>query len=140
MRLIHQIIVHQTGYPNDTPESIARWHTTGLGWPHIGYHFVITPDAEVHKTLAQGEVGYHCRGDNLHSVGICCVGAGDALPLGEGYMSQGMFVVLLNLIRDLKVAYPLIENALWGHREKASGISQRKPCPGWDVGILRQLL
>ena len=132
MRRITQAIYHQTGYPNDTVESITRWHTTppgpdpnnkkGMGWPHIGYGYVITPDAVVHKTLANSQIGFHCRGDNAHSIGICCVGAGNAFPLDgvlEGYMTMEMFKALLELTQALKLAYPAIGKALCGHREKA---------------------
>ena len=149
MRAIKRIIYHQTGYPNDTVESITRWHTTppgpdpkrprGLGWSHIGYHFVITPDAKVHKTLAQGVVGIHCRGDNTDSLGICCVGAGNAFPLGRGYMSHAMFRSLMRLTQQLLAAYPAIK-FLYGHRERPSGISQGKSCPGWNVEIFRIML
>lgn len=148
MRVIKQIIFHQTGSPNDTVESITRWHTTplgpdpqhphGLGWPHIGYHFVITPDGQVHKTLPQQTAGIHCKGDNANSLGVCCVGAGNAFPLDKGYMSRTMFASLLGLTRELLRAYPLIE-ALWGHRERPSGISQGKSCPGWNVQLFRAL-
>lgn len=150
MRLITAIIDHQTGYPNDTVESITRWHTTppgpdpahplGLGWSHIGYHFVITPDAKVHKTLAQGLIGNHCRGDNFYSIGICCVGKGSAFPLDQGYMTYEMFCALLKLHITLRKAYPLIKNNIFGHNEKSSGTRQGKPCPGWDMKVMRDHL
>ena len=150
MRAIKQIIYHQSGYPNDTVESITRWHTTppgpdpkkpkGLGWATIGYHFVLTPDAKVHKTLAQSLVGNHCAGDNAYSIGVCCIGQGNAFPLDQGYMTLEMFVALLKLTRQLQAAYPMIGRSLSGHREKGSGISQGKSCPGWDLGILRALV
>jgi len=150
MRAIREIIQHQTGYPNDTVESITRWHTTppgpdpknpkGLGWATIAYHFILTPDAKVHKTLAQSLVGNHCAGDNAYSIGVCCVGQGNAFPLDKGYMTLEMFVALLKLIQTLQKAYPMIGRNIWGHREKASGITQKKSCPGYDGAIIRALL
>ena len=150
MRAIKQIILHQTGYPNDTVESITRWHTTppgpdpknpkGLGWKTIGYHHIITPDAVVHKTLPQGLVGNHCSGDNAHSLGVCCVGKGTAFPLDVGYMSSEMFAALLRLLQALLRAYPDVGPRIYGHREKASGIQQHKSCPGFDCSALRHLL
>lgn len=142
MRTIRRIIYHQTGYPNDTVESITRWHTTpkpnGLGWSSIGYHFIITPDAKIHKTLPQETIGAHCRGDNADSLGICCVGAGDAFPLDGGYMTMAMFEALLKLTATLRRAYP-IDDRLHGHRELPSGISQGKTCPGFEASLLREL-
>jgi len=150
VRAIKQLVLHQTGSSNDTVESITRWHTTppgsdlrnpkGMGWKTCGYHFIITPDAVVHKTLAQGIIGNHCAGDNAHSLGVCCVGKGAAFPLDVGYMSSEMFAALLRLLQALLRAYPEVGPRIYGHREKASGIQQHKSCPGFDCSALRHLL
>ena len=139
MRDIRQFIYHQTGTATGTLESIDRYHRL-LGWKSCGYHFLITPDAVIHKGRPQSVVGAHCKGDNAHSLGICCVGAGDAFPLDVGYMSTPMFEALIQLTQQLRGAYPTVGSALWGHRERASGKIQGKTCPGFDVDILRKLL
>ena len=139
MRLIREIIIHQTGTETGTLESIRRYHVETLGWNDIGYHFLLTSDAVVHKGRPQSIVGSHCQGDNAHSLGVCCVGKGNAFPLGTGYMTLAMFIALLKLHQELQRAYPAIKRNICGHREKASGINQGKSCPGFDVEILRQL-
>lgn len=139
-RPIRQLILHQTATATGTLESIRRYHKETLGWSDIGYHFLLTPDGLVHRGRPVERVGAHCRGDNAHSIGICCVGAGDAFPLDVGYMSTEMFQALLGLLQKLLLAYPMARMGLWGHNEKHSGISQGKSCPGFPAEVLRRLL
>ena len=139
MRVLRQIILHQTGTATGTLESIRRYHTEVLGWRDIGYNYLLTRDAKVHKGRPNSEAGAHCQGDNADSIGICCVGEGDAFPLDTGYMTLGMFVELLKLIRTLRQAYPTITE-ISGHREKPSGNAQGKTCPGFDAQIIRRLV
>jgi len=139
MRPITKIIVHQTDTPTGTLESVRNYHMNVKGWKDIGYHFLITRDANVHKARPQAEVGAHCEGDNVDSLGVCCVGAGNAFPLDVGYMSSEMFYVLLRLVQQLRRAYPTI-TAIYGHNERPSGTRQGKTCPGFDAALLRTLL
>ncbi len=138
MRLIDGLLLHQTGSMNDTVESIRRYHMQSLGWKDIGYHYVITRDGVAHKARPDAEVGAHCAGDNANTLGICCVGAGDAFPVGLGYMTLTMFESLLELIQTLRHSYPI--KYLGGHREYSSGKVQHKSCPGYDVELLRKIL
>lgn len=138
-RRIGKIIVHQTGTTTGTLESVRNYHVNVLGWKDIGYHFLIERDATVRKGRSQVSVGAHCQGDNLDSLGVCCVGAGDAFPIGRGYMTPEMFNSLLKLLRELLAAYPTI-TAIYGHRERPSGTRQGKTCPGFSASVLRELL
>ena len=138
-RPISQIIVHQTDTEDATVESVRNYHKNVLGWRDIGYHYLITLDGVTHKGRLNSETGAHCQGDNTDSIGICVVGKGPAFPVDKatGYMSATMFHSLVRLIRGLRVAYPTIGTNIWGHREKRSGISQGKTCPGFDCKMLR---
>ena len=138
MRPITQIIVHQTDTPTGTLESVERYHKNVLGFSACGYHYLIEHDGKVRKGRPNGEVGAHCQGDNVASLGICCVGTGDAFPLGRGYMNLAMLENLLRLIADLRRAYPTISE-LWGHRERESGRRQGKTCPGFNAALLRTI-
>jgi N-acetylmuramoyl-L-alanine amidase len=71
---IRRIIVHHSGTRTGTPEQFARYHVQHLGWPGIGYHFVIGKKGEVWKVNDLTVVSYHARGANEDSVGICLVG------------------------------------------------------------------
>ena len=159
MRTIDMIVIHQTGTPTGTVESIDRYHRS-LGWAGIGYHYVIYHDGSVHKGRANSQIDAHCQGDNATSLGICCVGAGDALPLGAGlgprslsfseawakengeggYMTQAMWDGLLRLVGQLMSAYHIPVTRVVGHRERPSGRAQGKTCPGFDVAVIRGLL
>lgn len=139
MRPITKIILHQTGTASGTLESVRNYHMNVKGWSDIGYHFLLGTDAIVYKGRPQAEVGAHCEGDNVDSLGICCVGAGNAFPLDRGYMSSEMFYVLIRLLQQLREAYPTI-TAIYGHRERPSGTRQGKTCPGYEASIIRGLL
>ena len=139
MRPIDMIVIHQTGTPTGTVESIDRYHRS-LGWAGIGYHYVIYHDGSVHKGRMNSQVGAHCQGDNATSLGICCVGAGDALPVGTGYMTQAMWDGLLRLVGQLMAAYHIPVTRVVGHRERPSGRAQGKSCPGFEVTVIRSLL
>ena len=140
MRKINKLIIHQTATATGTVESITRYHKETLGWSDCGYHFLLTPDGVVHPARPVARVGAHSRGDNAHSIGICCVGAGDAFPLDKGYMTSEMFRALLELTQGLLLTYPMARMGLWGHDEMHSGIVQGKSCPGFPTEVLRRLL
>lgn len=75
------------------------------------------------------------RGDALRKIG-----KGDALPVGEGYMNQVVWDALLSLVRRLVSAYRIPISRVVGHRERPSGREQGKTCPGFEVGVLCNLL
>ena len=139
MRPIDMIVIHQTDTVTATVESIDRHHRS-LGWSGCGYHYVICRDGSVHKGRLNSEVGAHCKGDNATSLGICCVGKGNALPVGAGYMNQAMWDALLRLADQLISAYHITVGRVVGHRELPSGREQGKTCPGFDVAVIRNLL
>ncbi|MFB3882855.1 MAG: peptidoglycan recognition family protein [Armatimonadota bacterium] len=139
MRPIDMVVIHQTDTPTATVESIDRYHKS-LGWKGIAYHYVIYRDGSAHKGRLNGEVGAHCKSDNSTSIGICCVGKGNALPVGAGYMTQAMWDALLRLVEQLISAYHVPVNRVVGHRERQSGREQGKTCPGFDVALIRNLL
>lgn len=140
MREIHTIVIHQTGTTQGTVESIRRYHQQVLGWSDIGYHYLLLPDGSVHPGRPLAKAGAHVRGANAHSVGICCLGAGDAFPVNRGYMTAAMWRSLVTQVRDLQHRFGIPAAGVMGHREFPSGRAQHKTCPGWDVSFLRRLL
>ena len=140
MREIDMVVIHQTDTPTATVESVRRYHIEHNQWSDIGYHYLIYRDGSVHKGRLNSQVGAHCRGDNATSIGVCCVGKGNALPVGEGYMNQAMWDALLGLVRQLISAYRIPVHRVVGHRERLSGRQQGKTCPGFDVVGIRNLL
>jgi N-acetyl-anhydromuramyl-L-alanine amidase AmpD len=120
-------------------ESIDRYHRS-LGWTGISCHCVICRDGSVRKGRLNSEVGAHCKGDNATSIGVCCVGKGNALPVGAGSMNQAMWDALLRLVGQLMSAYHIPVGRVVGHRERPPGRAQGKTCPGFEAGVLRNLL
>ena len=77
MRELKKIIVHCTDSDNekhDNIETIRKWHVEENGWKDIGYHYVITKDGSVHQGRELSEVGAHCTGHNMFSIGIALTG------------------------------------------------------------------
>ena len=73
MRKISKIIIHCSATPEGkdfTVKDIDRCHRQ-RGFRSIGYHFVIYRDGTVHRGRDIEEVGAHCVGHNLSSIGIC---------------------------------------------------------------------
>lgn len=68
-----RIIVHHSAVVG-TPKSYASYHVDTLGWPGIGYHFVIDPDGTTYRTQPIEKKSYHTSGINQSSVGICLSG------------------------------------------------------------------
>jgi len=141
MRPIDMIVLHQTGTATGTVESIRRYHMApppnGKGWKDIGYHYLLYADGSVHKGRPNSQVGAHCQGDNATSLGICCVGAGDGFPVGQGYMTEPMETALLDLVELLCRAYRVPPDRIFGHRERPSGKRQGKTCPGYEAHLVR---
>ena len=68
------VVHHSATDPNITPEQIARYHVESLGWPGIGYHFVIVPDGTIYQTNRLNTISYHVGNNNGYTVGTCLVG------------------------------------------------------------------
>jgi len=87
--LIAGVVIHHTGgsHLDWTAEAIARYHTAeppqGLGWPGIGYHFLVHWDGAIDWCNDLEAVSYHADGqqriagvgiNNWQYVAICLTG------------------------------------------------------------------
>ena len=75
MREIRKLIIHCSDTPdqNDyTAADIDRWHKEN-GWEKIGYQWVIMKLGELQQGRLDKEVGAHCKGHNIDSIGICVI-------------------------------------------------------------------
>ena len=134
MRKIDKIIVHCSATPEGKPftvEQIRAWHTTpkpkGNGWRDIGYHFVIYLDGSIHAGRPIEQIGAHCSGHNVTSIGICYIGG----CTKDGHTPKdtrtpAQKAALVKLIKELKASYP--KATVHGHREFAN-----KACPSFNV-------
>lgn len=140
MRPITEIIIHCS----DTPEGkdykaddIRRWHTAqppkGNGWKDIGYHYVIDIDGTIETGRPLEQVGAHCKGHNVGTIGICYVG-GKRNGQPADTRNQHQDFALRCLIKTLKHQFPSITKVS-GHRDYAN-----KACPCFDAHAAYQSL
>jgi len=144
MRDIREIIVHCTASPWGDVEAIDHWHKQ-RGWRGIGYHYVILnvyPHYENYKSgmpelLADGEVqegrpvhevGAHCYGHNLHSIGVALV--------GDRVFSARQIESLKELLLFLMKQYNIPPERVIAHYE----YNPAKSCPNIDANYIRELV
>lgn len=99
-------------------------------YSHVGYHYVIHVDGEIHNGRTIDEVGAHCKGHNRDSVGICMIGT-DAFTPAQWSSLSGLVQRLEDRLNGM--SQPRQEITVHGHREFSS-----KVCPGFDVRKWRE--
>ncbi|NVK42131.1 MAG: N-acetylmuramoyl-L-alanine amidase [Oceanospirillaceae bacterium] len=135
---ITTIVLHCADTPNGRAtsiEDIDRWH--GERTPpfkrdlsidpkhqphlkHIGYHYVITLDGEIHEGRPLIETGAHVSGHNHDTVGVCLIGRDQFTP------KQFHAIQIIKSRIEAQVGIKL---PIKGHRE----FDPNKTCPGFDV-------
>ena len=147
MREITHIIIHCSDSAWGCAREINEWHRE-RGWgtqtiPPIGYHFVLLnarPEPGIVIPALEGQiecgrkvqdVGAHCLGFNLNSIGICLIGNGPNTFVLEQFNS------LKSLLMDLCTTYRIPPENILGHRETDSGKAEGKTCPNFAVEDIR---
>jgi len=118
MREINRHIVHCSASAFGDVKEIRKWHLA-RGWKDVGYHFVIRADGEVELGRTLDQVGAHCEGHNLDSVGTCLV--------GDHTFTPAQFAALRRIHAMLAAMFPGL--TVHGHRE----FTTRKTCPNFEV-------
>lgn len=128
MRNINLIIVHCSATPEGRNVAVAdidRWHRE-RGFDGIGYHYVVYIDGSVHEGRPLNKVGAHCKGHNIHSIGICYIGGVDLNGKPKDTRTLAQKDALVNLLMRLKRRFP--KAVIRGHRDFAA-----KACPSFDA-------
>lgn len=115
---VELLIVHHSATTSGSAEAFAQYHVRNLGWPGIGYHFVVDKDGSVRQTNALTSVSYHVKNQNTRAIGICCVGHYDQQTPPEAQLRS-----LISLLKLLKNRLPGV--SIRGHRDFSA-----KSCPG----------
>lgn len=118
MREIRKHIVHCSDSLVGDVAEIRRWHIA-RGWKDVGYHFVIRADGEIEVGRTLDEIGAHCDGQNVDSVGTCLV--------GKKVFSGRQFAALRRVHGMLAGLFPGM--TAHGHCEFNHG----KTCPNFNV-------
>lgn len=126
-QITHIVIHHSATRDTITAEQMARYHVNELGWPGIGYHFVIAADGTIWQTNELTSISYHTRQANRYSVGVCFVGDFKDEPPSEAQLNSGGHLIAW-LLQELSIS---LEN-VGGHKKHVLSTS----CPGdqWDAG------
>ncbi|WP_064468301.1 N-acetylmuramoyl-L-alanine amidase [Lederbergia galactosidilytica] len=120
---VHHSLTKQ-GLAGSNAEGYARYHVDTLGWPSIGYSYVIEPDGTI-KFCNDIELRtYHVGDHNNYAVGICLTG-----DFRTEKPTKAQEESLRNLVFGLQKAYPHLK-FVKGHNE-FSGY-EWKACPCFD--------
>lgn len=125
MRKINKIIIHCTATPLDTSVASIRNYHMQLGYKDIGYHFLIDCFGFIHKGRPVEQIGAHCRGHNIDSIGIALIGGKD----GKFDFTRSQMCTLWNLVQSLVRKYNINPSFIYGHNE----FTKNKSCPNFNV-------
>lgn len=121
---IEQIVIHHSATPDDrSAEAIARYHVDTLGWPGIGYHFLVHQDGSIEYTQPIEIISYGVADRNKNSLHICLVGTFTDTPPGDIQIAAAKSLID-NLDYALGRVYPVV-----GHSEIATP-GNATACPG----------
>lgn len=129
MRKIDEIILHCSDTYHDMDigvKEIDRWHKK-RGWAGIGYHYVIKRDGWIEHGRDVKSVGAHCKGRNLHSIGVCVIGGKEGHGEEADNFTEEQMESCKILIEYLKKVYKI--TSIKGHNYYDS----RKLCPIFDI-------
>ncbi|MFC0470595.1 N-acetylmuramoyl-L-alanine amidase [Halalkalibacter kiskunsagensis] len=130
---IRNIAIHHSATTSGSAEAFARYHVNELGWPGIGYHYVVDQDGSISLCHDLEVVSYHVGNSNSFAVGICMVG---------DFRTQSLTVAqrqaTLELTRSLMDQLSIPIDNVWGHIE-FPGYSW-KPCPSISMHSFRNWL
>ncbi|MCI0767417.1 peptidoglycan recognition family protein [Bacillus sp. TL12] len=125
------IIVHHSLTKTGSAEAYARYHVDTLGWPGIGYHFVIEQDGTIKQNHSIGVMSYHVGNHNKYCVGICLTGD---FRTQEPTSAQKRS--LCWLVSHLQKTYPQLKT-IKGHSDLKG--YEWKDCPCFDYNhVLRE--
>lgn len=129
MRRIDHIAIHCTATPQTTtPQSILNYWKDHLGWKNPGYHYLVSPDGEVHPLLPEVRVSNGVRGYNSHGINVAYIGGIDAFGQPKDTRTFRQKLSLRTLLIQIKSRYP--EAIIKGHRD-FPGV--KKACPSFDA-------
>jgi N-acetyl-anhydromuramyl-L-alanine amidase AmpD len=108
--------------------TIEAWDKAKFG--QKSYHWIITLDGAMHKSLSDDQRGAHVGGHNTGNIGVCYVGGMDRdMKRAKDTRTPAQKKAMLTLVRTYRARYPGIK--IMGHRDWPN---VHKDCPSFDVG------
>jgi hypothetical protein len=123
---IYYLAKHHSATFSGSPEAFARYHVNHLGWPGIGYHFVIEEDKnEIVWCWDLDIKTAHVGNSNKYAIGTCLIGDFRTQEPKEFQLDNAanLSMVLIDHISSIK--------EIKGHSD-FQGYSWKK-CPAFDV-------
>lgn len=105
---------------------IDKWHKE-KGYISCGYHYVIKRNGHIEKGRKDKDIGAHCKGENLHSIGICLIGGVDDAGNSENNFTESQFNSLKKVVEDILSRHKKAE--VKGH----NFFNKNKDCPCFNV-------
>lgn len=120
---------HHSATTSGDAISFSHYHVDTLGWPSVGYHFVIPRDGTIQWANSVDRVSYNVGRNNTPIVGICVV--------GNGSFTMAQEVSYQLLVAALRKDYPGMRNHR-GHNEFDGHRSNA--CPGISMNTVRSAI
>ena len=127
------LVIHHSGVDRDnSAREIASYHVNTLGWPGIGYHFLVHQGGRIDYVGDILTIRYNVARQNPHVIGICLPGDWtNLLPFGR----QLTATKLLTSNLQYALGWPV---AIKGHGEVAlPGFGTACPGPTWPAWLER---
>jgi len=135
LHYIKKVVIHQA-LSNAKVEGINHYHIRPNhisieGCPHICYHFFVGFDGSIYKCNDDKDITWHCKGSNMHSLGICCQGSFNGPSyVGDSRPTIKQLNSLKWLCNCLAKTYKLNSDTFFGHNELQKG---KENCPGNEL-------
>lgn len=129
MLAIKRIAIHHTvtSSSSSAVAHIAKYHVDALGWPGIGYHFVIDGDGAVYQTNELSTVSYHVGEFNAITLGIAMLG-----DFTNEWPTPGQIRSCNWLLKELRNnILPLNDLELNQHRDISATSCPGRTAPEW---------
>ena len=132
--MIEKIIVHQELAEGDTI-AVHNYHISNEshlktgGAPKICYHYTIEKNGTVYLVNDHTDIVWHCRGENLSSIGIMMCGDFDGTEhIGKSEPTENQLESLGKLLDILVDTLNLPKTSVYGHTNFG-----KPACPGYEV-------
>ena len=129
---IKSIALHHSLTEEGDAHAFANYHIGTLGWPRMGYTFVILKDGTIQWAADLAVKTPHVGNSNKSSLGICFVGDFRFEPPTAAQLKScyGLIEVLFRTLPNVKEAQDV-----WGHQEYTD--YAWKQCPAIDMDSFR---
>ncbi|MET3505208.1 peptidoglycan recognition protein family protein [Halalkalibacter oceani] len=132
-RDIQFIAIHHSATVSGSAEAFAAYHVTQLGWPGIGYHYVVDKEGIISWCHSVETVSYHVGNSNAGAIGICLVG-----DFRQERLQPVQRAAAVALTKSLMQELGIPKERVLGHQEFPG--YQWKACPAFSMSEFRREL